>query len=163
MNGENLILAFNRIRQRFRSKYYAEGMEPEIEDALQEAFCRLWSYHADIEDVRHAEGLLTKASHNIRIDMARKKHTHPERPIEDSDDRYEDSHDEEDIWDVYTKVDRLASRYLSGRDRDILYLRDKNGWEFEDIARYFGLSETNVRMIVSRSRKTLRSLYLNKT
>ncbi|MDE6855666.1 MAG: sigma-70 family RNA polymerase sigma factor, partial [Muribaculaceae bacterium] len=43
-----------------------------------------------------------------------------------------------------------------------LYPRDRDGWEFDEIAESFGISEANARMIVSRARKTIRSLYLKK-
>ena len=61
---------------------------------------------------------------------------------------------------LYRKIDRIAAERLSQRDREILYHREKDGWEYDELAEMYGLSESNVRMIISRARKTLRSIYL---
>lgn len=161
MNGENLISAFRRVSLRFRSRIKATGEADDTEDALQDAFCRLWSRRADITGERQAEGLLVTASRNLRIDNARRRQTHPESNIEDLGDIGCLQQEEDDFSDLYRKIDKLASENLSQRDREILYHREKDGWEFEDLAQFYGLSEGNVRLIVSRARKNLRNLYLN--
>lgn len=63
---------------------------------------------------------------------------------------------------LYGEVSALIDRELSERDRRVLYLRDRDGWEMEDIAAALGISEANVRVILSRSRKTIRQIYLNR-
>ncbi|MDE6633448.1 MAG: sigma-70 family RNA polymerase sigma factor, partial [Muribaculaceae bacterium] len=46
--------------------------------------------------------------------------------------------------------------------REILVHRDHDGWEFDEIASHYQISEANARMIVSRSRKTIREIYLKR-
>lgn len=161
MNGENLISAFKRVSLRFRSRIRAAGEADDAEDALQDAFCRLWSRRADITGDRQAEGLLVTASRNLIIDNARRKQAHPESSIEDLGDLGCMQADDNEATDLYKKIDRLASEFLSTRDREILYHREKDGWDFEELAQFYGLSEGNVRLIVSRARKNLRNLYNN--
>lgn len=161
MNGENLISAFRRVSLRFKSRIKATGEADDVEDALQDAFCRLWSRRADITGERQAEGLLVTASRNLRIDNVRRRQAHPESSIEDLGDIGFLQQEEDGVSDLYRKIDKLASENLSQRDREILYHREKDGWEFEDLAQFYGLSEGNVRLIVSRARKNLRNLYLN--
>lgn len=153
MNGY-LTTAFKRIKDRLitgRSDY-------ETEDALQEAFCRLWSRRSLISGEKEAEGLLVTAAKNIRIDNYRRQSEYPSVGIdgitEPPDCSAVDSTD-----DMIEVVHRLASALLSERDREILFHRERDGWEFDEIADYYGLSSQNVRTIVSRSRKAIREMY----
>ncbi len=132
------------------------------EDALQEAFCRLWTRRDDFSSQGEAEGFLTVTAKNLTIDGERRRQAHPETDIGNankfsSDDEQSDSHN-----DLLIKIQRLIERNLSPRDREILLHRDHDGWEFDEIASQYGISEANARMIVSRSRKTIRELYLKR-
>lgn len=156
MKSEILTIAFQRIRTRFRRRL--DDKDEDSDDALQEAFCRLWGRHGEITDVAHAEGLLVTTSKHIRIDGLRHQQSHQTVSLTDiSDPPWEE--EENSVAETYERVTKLASRHLSDRDREILYLRDKDGLEFSELAERYGLSEGNVRMIVSRARKTLREIY----
>lgn len=156
MKTEILTMAFQRIKTRFRRG--EDARDADSDDALQEAFCRLWSKHGEISDVSHAEGLLVTASKNIRIDGLRRQQSHQSVSLSEiPDPPWEE--EENMVSETYDKVTRLASRHLSDRDREILYLREKDGLEFSELAERYNLSEGNVRMIVSRARKALREIY----
>lgn len=149
-------MAFQRIRTRFHRG--DDDNDSDSDDALQEAFCRLWGKHRDITDITHAEGLLVTASRNIRIDGFRHQQSHRSVPLSEiADPPLEE--EEYTVADTYERVTRLASKYLSDRDREILYLREKDGLEFSELAERYNISEANVRMIVSRARKALREIY----
>lgn len=157
MNGEKLISAFKRVRLRFLSRIPESGDSGDVEDALQEAFCRLWTCRDRITVDSQAEGMLVKTAKNVEIDRLRRMQAHPVVGIEDAADI--DDFCEMEYEDIYRRIDRLAGEVLSERDKQILYHREKDGWEFDELAEYYGLSESNVRQIVSRSRKALRSIY----
>lgn len=61
--------------------------------------------------------------------------------------------------ELITEINRLIDAHLSPRDREILQRHDRDGWEFDEIADHFGISQANARMIVSRARKTIRTIY----
>ena len=153
MNKDFLTIAFNRVRTRFLKLGDADD-----EDALQEAFCRLWSRRDKIDGSSHAEGLLVTTLRNIRIDSERRRLAHPSVELDDISDI--PSCDEEySVAEIYKRVSSLAGECLSERDREILFLRERDGKDFIEIAEMFNLSESNVRMIVSRARKSIRVLY----
>lgn len=156
MNGELLTNAFKKLRARIKRP---EGGDDEIADSLQEAFCRLWSKKPEISGDAHAENLLALTARNIRINNYRSNSRHPLTSIDTIEGTIPQDSDDEEISDIYSEVDRLVRKNLSERDREILYLRERFGWEFEDIAGKFSLSEGNVRLIVSRARKTVREVY----
>lgn len=161
MNGEKLTEAFKRIKARFQGQ---DRNEEETIDSLQDAFCRLWTQKERIKDASDAEteNLLAVAARNIQIDKFRSSMRHPTDSLEALDYTYSAQPEDSEADEVYKRVDRIVRLHISDRDREILYLRDRDGWEFEEIALKFNLSEGNVRMIISRTRKTIRDLYRQK-
>lgn len=155
MNEDKLTSAFRKIRARIAGM---SGADTDTEDSLQEAFCRLWTRRDSISDSRAAEGILTVTARHIRIDMQRRRTSHPETDLEDI--RTPISEDAPDDYSgLYAEVSSLISRHLSERDREILLRRERDGWEFDEIARHFKISEANARVIIARSRKKIRDLY----
>lgn len=161
MNGENLISAFRKVRKRLVESVSRIG-DDNLDDALQEAFCRAWAHRGSITDYSHAEGVLMTATRRICIDNTRHQASHPVCSIDSISETPNEMDPGNDFLDLYKKVDRLASQNLSPRDREILFHRDRDGWDFEDLASSYNLSEANVRMIVSRARKTIREIYRTK-
>lgn len=64
--------------------------------------------------------------------------------------------------ELLADVTALIEQALPERDRAILYERDRNGWSMEEIAEAHGITEANARLILSRSRKRVRELYLQR-
>lgn len=154
MKRDFLTTAFERIRGRMTRM----GTADEYSDDLQDAFCRLWSRREAIADTGQAEGMLTVTARHIRIDNLRHSSRYPTVNVEDAGP-IQDTEPGNDFSEIYSEVDRIIAKNLSERDRKILHLRDRDGWEFEEIAGHLGLTESNVRMILSRARKTVREIY----
>lgn len=155
MNGEYLTTAFKRLRNCMSR---SDTRDEDLDDSLQDAFCRLWARRESIRDDDHAERTLAVTAKNIRIDNIRRQKAHPETPLE-AVQELSDGETAVEWRELYAEVDRLVKSNLSERDREILYHREKDGWEFSEIAEMYGLSEANVRLIVSRTRKQIRELY----
>ncbi|MDE6342186.1 MAG: sigma-70 family RNA polymerase sigma factor [Muribaculaceae bacterium] len=153
MDNDFIISAFRAVRRRLR-----RSSGDDEEDALQEAFCRLWVRRGDVSSLSEAEGFLTVTSRRIILDGLRRKQAHPETDLEGIE-AGPPADDEEDVQARFNEIQRLIDKSLSPRDREILGRRDRDGWEFDEIAEYFKISEANARVIVSRARKTIRDLY----
>ena len=153
MDNDVIISAFRAVRRRLR-----RSSGDDEEDALQEAFCRLWVRRGDVSSLSEAEGFLTVTSRRIILDGLRRKQAHPETDLEGIE-AGPPADDDEDVQARFNEIQRLIDKSLSPRDREILGRRDRDGWEFDEIAEYFKISEANARVIVSRARKTIRDLY----
>lgn len=162
MNGDSLTSAFKRLASRLRIGG-GDGIARSIpEDALQEAFCRLWQNKDKYKEDTGADCLLAAAARNIRIDYYRHETAFATTGLDEAREAADTDDDREaEILETYNRVNRLAAESLSPRDREILFHRERDGWEFDEIASHYGISEANVRVIVSRSRKLLRELYRN--
>ena len=68
----------------------------------------------------------------------------------------DDSAERQQLLDT---VNAIIASELSSRDREILVMRDRNGYDFDEIAARFGMSESAVRVALSRARKSIRNIY----
>lgn len=142
-----LTQAFIRLRER---------LSPSSEDALQEAFCRLWKRKVAFRDERHAESSLALTSRNIFIDEYRKKKRVSFVGIEGKNLEYEEDVSKEGL---FRRVEAELERSLSPLQRDVIRRHEYEGESFEDIAKDLGMTGAAVRMQVSRARKILRDRF----
>ncbi|MDE7422011.1 MAG: sigma-70 family RNA polymerase sigma factor [Muribaculaceae bacterium] len=157
MERDFFISAFRNVRRRLMARHSDDD-----EDALQDAFCRLWTRRDDFSSQGEAEGFLTVAAKNITVDTHRRRQAHPETDIENANQFVSDDEGSSSRNEQILEIKSLIQTCLSPRDREILLHRDHDGWEFDEIAFHYQISEANARMIVSRSRKAIREIYLKR-
>lgn len=154
-----------RISDRLRASARRIIGSDDVDDVLQESFVKLWNKRAELADDEKIEGTAVVTVRNTSLDALRRQSVRRHDDI-DSDQSAcavaDDSHERREAAETFSEVTRLIERSLSARDREILYLRERDGWEFEDIAARFDIPPANVRVIVSRCRKTIRELYRNR-
>lgn len=138
------------------------GPRAEVDDVLQDAFCRLWSRKESIRDRSDASGLLVTTVRNVSIDAVRRKASRP--VTTELDDQVvacqsEMPDEERQQSELMVEVAAVIDRTLTPRQREILYRRERDGWEIAELAGCYGLTEANVRMILSRARTAVREAY----
>lgn len=158
MNTEILSTVFTRFRQRLRSTALSlTSCEDDADDIIQEAFARLWTKRMQYSSEQHAMGAAITTVRNLSIDTIRARNKEnsslPEACI-DNDEQYDDTDE------TINRVMRIISSTLNPRHQHVLIMRDRWGWEIADIANELNLTEANVRLILSRARKTVRETYL---
>ena len=159
MEDESLIAAFNRIGHRLRrTALRLTGSRDDTDDALQEAFFRLWCHRHAITSHEQAEKMLSAAVRNAGIDTLRER-ARMQPTTEAAEPAAREDEERADMADTLAHVTRLIEGALTEQQRRVLYLRDRDGWDIGDIAERYGISEANVRMILSRARRTVRDLY----
>lgn len=132
--------------------------DDDVTDALQDAFCRLWQRRDSIRSADTAAGISIVTVRNIAIDTARRRHRQPTATIGESENEYAPP-DTDDTDERFSRIKAIIDSRLSPLHRTILYQREQYGWEISDIAHAHGLTEANVRMILSRARNTVRQCY----
>ena len=164
MKDELLTSVFMRIKGRLRLTAQRIVNDDSVDDALQEAFMRLWNRRSDFDSSNVVEGVAVTTVRNICLDTLRRNAVRRHDDIDETSSAAaiidDSSDDEQEKRELYGEVSALINSRLSERDRRILYLRDRDGWEMDEIAQEMGISEANVRVILSRSRKTIRQIYL---
>lgn len=165
MEKEPLTSAFSRLHLKLVSTVRSVlGTGTDVDDVLQDAFCRLWPRRGDISSDIDASGLVITTVRNMSIDTLRRRLSHPTvNVVEESAIPATWVHtpdcDNTGERELVTEVMAIMDRTLTPRQRDILYKRECGGWEIADLAELYGLTEPNVRIILSRARAAVREAY----
>lgn len=158
MEKDFVTSAFTRLRIKLLSRAtFILGNSDDGDDALQEAFFKLWKSREYITSAEQAEKASYVSVRNTAIDMLRRRATHPTQGLEATADLADVNTDTDD--ETFNIVNNLVSRHLNPRQQKILRMRDMEGMTYEDIAESLGITQENVRMTLSRSRKIIRELY----
>ncbi len=164
MASDILTSTFLRIRGRLlASARRLLADDDAADDALQDAFYRLWQHRHNIATTAQAEGLSVVAVRNTCLDTLRRSSARPTDSIEllSADIPDNSTDDPADRDDLYNSVKAIIDSSLSPREKAVIAMRDTEGMDFADIAEELGISEANTRMILSRARRTVRDIYLS--
>jgi RNA polymerase sigma factor (sigma-70 family) len=134
----------------------------EAEDAIQDVFLRLWVNRQQLETYQSIEALAVQMTKNVCLD--RLKSHHKTKTSGDTDMLSVQS----DGVSPYRQVENTDSAglihkligELPEQQKLVLHLRDVEEYSLEEIEQVTGLSNANIRVILSRARQKLRDNYL---
>lgn len=158
-----LLVAFERMRYRLQKLSASiTGNDEDAEDALQDAFERLWTKVPQPADTEQAAALMATTVRNLSIDRVRRRLTRPTEELDDARLSVPDDTDEaaREAERKFQTVQRIMEQRLSAQQRTVLQMRDYEGRSYADIASTLQVQEATVRMQLSRARKTVRETYL---
>lgn len=150
-----LTETYQRIRQRLKAgagKMLSDA--DAAEDALQDAFVRLWGRY-QVRSEKEAEALLTRTVRNVSIDQLRKRKTVPlvgDLPEERVENREA----------LFRRVEEVVDMELTNLQKLIIRRHEYESVTLEKIAEELGMQPPAVRMQLSRARKTIRKQYRNR-
>jgi RNA polymerase sigma-70 factor (ECF subfamily) len=162
MDEELFTSTFTRIRASLMNvARRVVGNEDDAADALQDAFFKLWKRRESIpNDSLSAEKLSMTSVKNACIDTLRRNQFHQEDTLDNNLNISQEESSEEDKEALFNNVKSIIDKELSDVQRKILYLRDYEDYNYQDIAQMMNMNVTNVRMTISRARRTVRECYL---
>lgn len=124
-------------------------------DIVQEAYITMWNKRKELDGVVNIESYAKNIVKNKCIDFLRSTHVQKELFI----DVVEDS-DMENVIDGKERLNIVMNilDQLPARQKQILLMRGVQDLTFEEIEQLTGLSNMNIRTLLSRARKRLREL-----
>lgn len=127
------------------------------EDALQEAFVRLWGRYRPASE-REAGAILQRTVRNTSVDMLRRQRSVPlrENLQEEQADNPGETQEREAI---FLKIEELVRKDLSDVQKYIIRRHEYEGATLETVARELGMKAPAVRMQLSRARNIIRDRY----
>ena len=136
------------------------GNAEDAEDMVQEVYMKLWSKRDALPDVQDVEAYCVTLTKNMCIDRLRiaeaEKADVDEVPImlvaTDDVEAQVERHD------AVEQVKQIIET-LPEHQQQVITLRDMEDCSFEEIAEQTGLTAVNVRMLLSRARRTIRERF----
>ena len=146
----------------FRLAQMFLGNRQEAEDAIQDVLLRLWTNRQQLETYQSVEALAVQMTKNICLD--RLKSHHKQKMQHDADVLSIQApglspHGQLENSDNHALIHRLIDE-LPEQHKLVLHLRDVEEYSFEEIEQVTGMSNANIRVILSRARQKLRERYL---
>ena len=152
MSRNFLTEVYKKLQQGLRY-----GLSHSEEDALNDAFCRLWVSGYDPVSKEEGENLLFHALRRRQISLWRSRKRHPRTSL--TGVRIAQPPPDTDAEDTYRQIWELIKTQLTPLQQDILTRHDINDETYSEIADRLGMQEAAVRMQLSRARKKIRDIY----
>lgn len=163
MSKETLTSTFTELRKGFlRLAMRFLPNKEDADDALQEAFFRLWKHADQIGSREEAEALTVVTVKNLCIDTLRRRNHLPTVELDENrDESISDSTAESmEKEERFRIVERIIELRLTPLQQQILHMKEYEGKKYNEIADILGMQEPAVRMQLSRARKEIRECYL---
>lgn len=151
MSKNFLTVAYKKLQQRLRY-----GLSHE-EDALNDAFCKLWAGGYNPATEEEGDRLLNQALRRRQISLWRSQKRHPQTSLADA--QIAAPLPDANAEDTYRQIWELIRNELTPLQQDIMTRHDINDESYQEIAERLGMQEAAVRMQLSRARKTIRDIY----
>jgi RNA polymerase sigma factor (sigma-70 family) len=159
MQGEQIVRQVLHLKEKlYRFALRILANEIDAEDVVQETFVKVWQKSEQLEGIENKEAWCMTVARNLAIDKirARKKvmssdidgfhflsdhHPTPDRRMENQES-------------LNLVMDKLNS--LPEHQREIIHLRDIEGYTYKEIGEMTGYSEEQVKVNLFRARQKLK-------
>ncbi|MEL7001770.1 MAG: RNA polymerase sigma factor [Bacteroidota bacterium] len=123
------------------------------EDAVQEIMIKLWDRRKKISKHPNIPGFVFLTARNYCLDLLKKKH-----PAIDSSDFQlkklaSETSESQVEWKELNKIIESLLEELPEQQREVMMMRDIDGFEFAEIAAATNLNVGHIRVLLSRARK----------
>lgn len=156
MKRDKVVSIFTHLHQRLHTTARNIAGDDNADDILQDAFCKLWTLKNLPSDQQQTEKIASTIVKNVSIDYRRSAERKTQSSIDKADT--ENSQDN-DIRELFVTVKHIIELQLSDMQRQVLWMRDYEGYSFAEVAEKMCITEENARQILSRARKTIRETY----
>lgn len=129
------------------------GSNGNAEDAIQEIMMKLWIKRKEIGNHPNITGLVFLTARNYCIDVLRKRRLEIEDTFFELEILKSDNLHEELEWRELNQMIKKILKSLPEKQKEILIMRDLEGYEFLEIAAASQLKIEHVRVLLSRARK----------
>ncbi len=155
------VVPMGRKLYRFALSYLKE--EADAEDAVQEVMIKLWDRRHKLGEYRSLEAFAMTVTRNHCLDRIRGRHTvswEATPGMERQEVRERSPQEHLELSDHVQKVKEIMLD-LPEQQREIIQLRDVEGYEFDEIAEITGMNINLIRVNLSRARKKIRETLIN--
>lgn len=153
---QNRVLPSKNKLFRFALKFL--GNEEEAKDVVQEVFIRVWNGREQMHEIQNWEAWCMRITRNLSLDRIRSLTRKPARPM---DEMFNVQHDAPSPYEL-TETDESMTRIrqfisaLPEKQRQIMHLRDVEGYSYNEICEIMELDMNQVKVNLFRARNAVR-------
>ena len=149
------FMPFHRLL--YRVAYHLTGNAQDAEDLLQDTYLKLWTKRDDLPPEAQTVAYLVTLMRNLYRDQRRLKSNIVHETYE-PDKPYEPYEEEEEDLDNRAELQKLIEQ-LPDKQRAVMKAHIVEDKTYEEIERDTGLSNGNIRVIISRAKQTIIKLW----
>jgi RNA polymerase sigma-70 factor (ECF subfamily) len=131
--------------------------EEEARDAIQDIFLKLWQKKESLDRVENIEAFAMQMTRNRCLDLLRSKNStfNGNQRLKQEKEEHQNLQREIELSETASLIKKLISR-LPDIQQTVMFLRDVEQYEFEEIARITEMNVNAIRVVLSRARKKVR-------
>jgi len=156
MNQKEFLDLVLPMRQKiFRLSKRLLTSREEAEDATQEVLIKMWNKNKELGKYNSIEAMMMTMTKNYCLDRLKSKQASNLQLVHSNYSNRDNLEKQTEDKDKLNWVEKIIDE-LPENQKMIVQLREIEELEFEEIAQIMKMSETNVRVTLSRARKTIR-------
>ena len=146
----------------YRYAFRILGNQMAAEDVVQEVFIKVWNRREEVKEIDNKEAWCMTVTRNLALDKLRKK-KYAHEPVEEHyaiKDSTMDPAQQVQSNNIMTLI-KEAINALPNDQKQVVHLRDVEGYKYKEIAEITGLTIEKVKVYLHRARLTLRKQLSN--
>ncbi|PKP30622.1 MAG: hypothetical protein CVT99_12390 [Bacteroidetes bacterium HGW-Bacteroidetes-16] len=144
----------------FRFSYRLLGNRDDAQDTVQDVYLKMWNIRGKLKEVRCLEALMMTTTRNLCLDRLKSKSN---KFITLHEEFGKGSEETPHTQIEHTDMLKWVKKEMNGlpeQQKTLLYLRDMEQLDFDEIAEITGFDLNYIRVNLSRARKNLRERIL---
>ena len=146
----------------YRYAFRILGNQMAAEDVVQEVFIKVWKRREEVKEIDNKEAWCMTVTRNLALDKLRKK-KYSHEPVEEHyaiKDTTMDPAQQVQSNNIMSMI-KEAINTLPNDQKQVVHLRDVEGYKYKEIAEITGLTIEKVKVYLHRARLTLRKQLSN--
>jgi RNA polymerase sigma-70 factor (ECF subfamily) len=136
--------------------YRLLGNHEKVKDAIQDIMLKLWMNRDRIENHPNINGFVFLTAKNYSLDILRKNnHLKVDSSLYFKLISSENGHEQFELKELNDTILKILEK-VPELQREVLIMRDLDGFEFEEISTVTKLKIEHIRVLLSRARKQVR-------
>ena len=154
------FMPFHRLL--YRVAYHTTGNQQDAEDLLQDTYLKLWTKRDDLPPNAQTEAYLITMMRNLYRDQRRLKQIETV-PLDTAEATKPD--ESQDTYETHDEAEQMKGliKKLPDKQRQVMQAHIIEDRTYEEIEQETGLSNGNIRVIISRAKQTIINLWNQKT
>lgn len=131
--------------------------EEEARDAVQDIFLKLWQKRDSLDRVENIEAFAMRMTRNRCLDLLRSRNAAiiGNQRLKKVQEEYQNLQKEIELSESASMIKKLISQ-LPAIQQTIMFLRDVEQYEYEEIAKITEMNVNAIRVVLSRARMKVR-------